>query len=148
MKDITKLIHHLDSSKATGPDGIPVVVLKRICPELAPILAKLFNLCLKEECFPESWKISSVCPVYKNAGERSSPSQYRPISLLSVISKLFESVINTAVLCHLDKNNLLSDFQYGFRSCRSTADVLTVITHRISEALDRGFESRAITRDI
>ena len=52
------------------------------------------------------------------------------------------------VLCHLDKNNLLSDFQYGFRSCRSTADVLTVITHRISEALDRGFESRAIALDI
>ena len=147
-KDIAKSIQNLDSSKATGPDGIPVVVLKKLCPEISPILAKLFNKCLKEECFPMSWKLSHVCPVFKNSGESSSPSQYRPISLLSVISKLFEAAINTAVLGHLAKNNLLSDQQYGFRPRRSTADILTVISHRISEALDRGFDTRVIALDI
>ena len=111
---ISKLIKELDSTKATGPDSIPVIVLKHISPELSPILAKLFNRCLKERCFPTSWKTSAVCPVFKNAGDKSAPSQYRPISLLSVISKLFECVINERVLDHLVKNNMLSDVQYGF----------------------------------
>ena len=145
---ISKLIKELDSTKATGPDSIPVVVLKHISPELSPILAKLFNRCLNERCFPTSWKTSAVCPVYKNAGDKSAPSQYRPISLLSIISKLFECVINERVLDHLVKNNLLSDVQYGFRSSRSTADVLTVITHRISEAIAKGNHTRLIALDI
>ena len=147
-KEIGKLVKGLDSTKATGPDGIPVVVLKNISPELSPLLAKLFNCCLKEKCFPDIWKLSSVCPVFKNAGERSSPSQYRPISLLSVISKLLEAVINQRVLAHLSKNNLLSDKQYGFRSSRSTADALTVFTHRISQALYVNRDVRAVALDI
>ena len=64
------------------------------------------------------------------------------------MSKLFESVINKAVISHLDKNKLLSDNQYGFRSSRSTADILTVITHRVSEALDKGRETRTVALDI
>ena len=145
---ISKLIKELDSTKATGPDSIPVVVLKHLSPELSPIFAKLFNRCLKEKCFPTSWKTSAVCPVFKNAGDKSAPSQYRPISLLSIISKLFESVINKGVLDHLVKNNLLTDVQYGFRSSRSTADVLTVITHRISEAIAKGNHTRVVALDI
>ena len=64
------------------------------------------------------------------------------------MSKLLESVLNREIVNHLSKNNLLSDIQYGFRSSRSTADVLTVISHRISESLDGGFISRAIALDI
>ena len=86
--------------------------------------------------------------MYKDSGDRSSPSQYRPISLLSIMSKLLESVINKRVTKHLMKNHLLCDEQYGFRSSRSTADVLTVITHRVSEALDEGFMTRAVALDI
>ena len=61
VKEVSKLIRDLDVSKATGPDEIPVVVLKNISPELSPILAKLFNRCLKEKTFPASWKTSLVC---------------------------------------------------------------------------------------
>ena len=136
VKDVSKIIKNLQTGKATGPDNIPVVVLKRISPELSPILAKLFNRCIRAGCFPTSWKFSVVCPVYKNSGDRQSPSQYRPISLLCIISKIFESIINQQIMIHLSKTNLLSDVQYGFRSARSTADVLTVITGRISGALD------------
>ena len=67
-KMVKKVITNLDSSKASGPDCIPVVVLKNCEPELSYILAKLFSRCLKESCFPDCWKVSSVVPVFKNFG--------------------------------------------------------------------------------
>ena len=62
---------NLDSSKASGPVCIPVVVLKSCEPELSYIPAELFNMSLKESCFPDCGKVSSVVPVFKNNGERS-----------------------------------------------------------------------------
>ena len=70
-KMVKKVIMNLDLSKASGPDCIPVVVLKNCEPELSYILAELFNKCLKESCFPDFWKVSSVVPVFKNVVERS-----------------------------------------------------------------------------
>ena len=67
---IEKVIVSLDLSKASGPDWIPVVVVKKCEPERSYILAELFNKCLKESCFPDCWKVSSVVPVFKNVGER------------------------------------------------------------------------------
>ena len=68
---VKKVITNLDLSKASGPDCIPVVVLKNCEPELSYILAELFNKCLKESSFPDFCKVSSVVSVFKNVGERS-----------------------------------------------------------------------------
>ena len=87
---VRKVITNLDSSKASGPDCIPVVILKNCEPELSYILAKLFNKCLKQSCFPDCWKVSSAVSVFKNVGERSTDKNYCPVSLLSVVSKVFE----------------------------------------------------------
>ena len=67
-KMVRKVMMNLDLSKASGPDCIPVVVLKNCEPELSYILAELFNKCLKESCFPDCWKVSSVVPVFKDVG--------------------------------------------------------------------------------
>ena len=115
-KMVRKVVMNLDLSKASGPDCIPVVVLKNCEPELSYILAELFNKCLKESCFPDCWKVSSVVPVFKNVGERSTAKNYRPVSLLSVVSKVFEKLVNNRIVDHLEKCGLFSDFQYGFRS--------------------------------
>ena len=69
---VKSVITNLDLSKASGPDCIPVVVLKNCEPEISYILAEVFNMCLKESCFPDFWKVSSVVPVFKNVGERST----------------------------------------------------------------------------
>ena len=69
-KMVKKVIINLDLSKASGPDCIPVVVLKNCEPELSYILAELFNKCLKESCFPDCWKVSLVVLVFKNVRER------------------------------------------------------------------------------
>ena len=85
---VKKVMLNLDSSKASCPDSISVLVLKNCEPEVSYILAKLFKMCLKESCLPDCWKVSSVVPVFKNLGERSAAKNYRPVSLLSVIISL------------------------------------------------------------
>ena len=82
----------LDLSKAPDPGCIPVVVLKNCEPELSYILDELFSMCLKDSCFPDFSKISSVVPVFKNVGERSTAKNYCPVNLLSVVSKVFENL--------------------------------------------------------
>ena len=85
---VKKLIMNYDLSKTSGPNCIPVVVLKNCGPDLSYILAELFNKCLKESCFPDSWKVSSVVPVFKNVGERSTAKKPRPVNVLSVVVNL------------------------------------------------------------
>ena len=96
-KTVRKVVMNLDLSKASGPDCIPVVVLKNCEPELSYILAELFNKCLKESGFPDCWKVSSVVPIFKNVGEKSAAKNYRPVSLLSVVSKVFEKLVNNRI---------------------------------------------------
>ena len=99
---VKKVIMNLDSSKVPGPDCIPVVVLKNCEPELSCILAK----CLKDSCFPDFWKVSSVVPVFKNVGERFTAKNYLSVSLLSVVSKVFEKLVNNRIVDHLEKCGL------------------------------------------
>ena len=66
---VKKVTTNLDSSKASGLDFIPVAFLKNLEPELSYILAEFFNMCLKESCFPDSWKVSLVVPAFKNVGD-------------------------------------------------------------------------------
>ena len=79
-------------------------------------IPELFNKCIKESFFPDCWKVSSVVPVFKNFGERSTAKNYHSVSLLSVISKVFEKLVNNRIVDRLEKCGLFSDFQYGFRS--------------------------------
>ena len=95
---VKKVITNLDSSKASGSYCIPVVVLKSCEPELSYILAKLFNNCLKESCFPDYWKVISVVPGFKNVGESSTLKNYGPVSFVSVVSKVFKKLVSNRIL--------------------------------------------------
>ena len=77
---------------------IRVVVLKNFEPERSYILAELFNNCLKESCFLDCWKVSSVVPVFKNVGEMSAAKTYRPVSLFSAVGKVIEKLVNEFIL--------------------------------------------------
>ena len=134
-KMVRKVILNLDLSKASGPDCIPVVVLKNCELELSYILAELFNKCLKESCFPDCWKVLSVVPVFKSVVEMSRAKNDCPVSLLSVVSKFFEKLVNNRIVDHVEKCGLFSNFQYGFRPSRPTADLLTVVSDRIARLL-------------
>ena len=145
---VKKVIMTLDLSKTFGPDFIPVVVLKNCEPELSYILAELFHKCLKESCFPDCWKVSLVVPVFKNVGERSTTKNYLPVSPLSVVSKVFEILVNNRIVDHLEKYGFFSDFQYGFGCSRSNADILTVVSDRIAMPFNRSGATRAVALDI
>ena len=89
-----------------------------------------------------------MAPVFNNVGEGSTAKNYRPVSLLSVVSKVFEKVVNNRIIDHLEKCGLFSDFQCGFRSFRSTADLLTVVSDRIARAFNKSGAIRAVAFDI
>ena len=125
FKMIKKVIMNLDLFKPSGPDCIPVVVLKNCEPELSVILAELFSKCLKASCFPHCWKFSSLAPEFKNVGERFAAKNYYPVSLLFVVGKVFEKLVNNRTVSHLEKCGLFCNFQYGFRPSRLTTDLLT-----------------------
>ena len=88
-----------------------------------------------------------MVPVYKNVGERSKAKNYRPASLLSVVSKVFKKLVNNRIVDHLEKCHF-SDFQYGFRSSRSNAYLLTVVSDRIARAFNRYWATRAVALNI
>ena len=98
---VKKVITDFDSSKAAGPGCSPMVVLKNCAPELSHIPAELFNMCLKESCFPDCWKVSLVVPALNNVGKRSTAKNYRPVSLLSLVSKVFEKLVNNRLVHYL-----------------------------------------------
>ena len=145
---VKKVITNLDLSKASGPDCISVVVLKNCEPELSCILADLFNMCLEKSCFSYCWKVSLVVPVFKNVGEKSTAKNYSPVSLPFVVSKFFEKLANNMIVDHLEKCGLFSDFQYGFRSSRLTADRLTVLTDRFARDFNRSWANPTVALDI
>ena len=141
-KMVKNIILNLDLSKPTGPDCIPVVVLKNCDPKLSCMLPEFFNLYLKGSCFPDYWKVSWVVPVFKNVGEMSTSKNYCPVFFLWLV--VFEKLVNNRPVDQLQKCGFFSDFQYGFRSFGSTADLLTVAYDRITRAFNRSESNQVV----
>ena len=137
LKMVRKITTNLDLSKESGLDCIPVVVLKDCESEIFYILADLISKCLKKSSFPNCWKVSLMVPQFNNVGQRSNAKNYRPVSLLSVVSKVFKKLVNGRIVDHLEKCGLFSDFHYAFKSSLSPADLLTVVSNRITAAFNR-----------
>ena len=89
-----------------------------------------------------------MVPIFKSAGESTTATNYRPVSLLSMVSKVFEKLVNNRTVDHLEKFGCFSDFQYGFRSCRSVADLLIVVSDRIARVFSWSGATRAVSLDI
>lgn len=147
QRDVRRELLALNIHKSSGPDGIPAIVLKKCAPELCPVLTRLFALSYHIRQVPSSWKTAHVHPVPKK-GDRSDPSNYRPIAITSLLSKVMERVINTKLLRYLEEHDLISDRQYGFRHGRSTGDLLVYLTHRWASAIESQGEALAVSLDM
>ena len=123
VQTVKQHLARLDTSKATGPDGIPGRVLKECCRELAEPVTRLYSLSFCCGIVPTMWELASVIPVYKKP-PKPNPCNYRPVSLLPILSKILEAIVNRQLVSFLDLHHFLPDSQYGFPEGRGTADVL------------------------
>ena len=141
--EVFDLLASLDISKATGPDGISAQMLKYTAESITPIITALFNQSISMGIVPDQWKISLVVPIHKQ-GERADPSNYRPISLLPIISKVLEQHIASKLRSILS----ISDQQWGFMPGRSTTGAILSAMHDWHEHLDKGADVQAIFFDL
>lgn len=118
-EEIENIIKSLKSSAATGYDNISTKFIKRYSVKLAPIICKLINSCLEKSEFPESLKRAIVTPIHKT-GSQSLCNNYRPISVLNSLSKIFETVIKIRLQKYFHRNGLIHKSQYGFEKNSNT----------------------------
>ena len=136
-QQLIKTMSKFKTSKGFGVDNISSFFLKKGMPILASSLSQLFNLSISRGQFPDSWKVARVVPIYKD-GPTYDRSNYRPISVLPVVARLFEKLIYEQLYSYLNKNSLLFSGQSGFRSHHS---VLTSLFHCMNDwylNLDKG----------
>ena len=113
-----KIIDSLKDKNSSGYDEITTKIIKINKPFIISPLINICNKMLAQGIYPERLKFLLIKPIYKS-GDKSSPSNYRPISLLPAFSKIFEKVIYKRLFDHLHSNVILNEHQYGFRSKKS-----------------------------
>ena len=124
-----------------------ISVLRETAPVIASSLTHIYNLSLTTATFPSDWKRAIVCPIFKNRGEKSDPSNYRPISLLPAVGKVFDKLQSHSLCQFLMKNGLISDQQFGFLPGRSTLTQFLSVTDEWARAIDRGERVAAVFLD-
>ena len=135
--DIEALISTLKVHKAVGPGSIPTIILKQFKKLLSKPLANLINLSFSTGLFPKILKQAKIIPIFKK-GDQQDCNNYRPISLLSNISKIIEKLVHRQLYGFLEFNNYLYTNQFGFRNLHSTNHALITITEKIRKAIDNG----------
>ena len=141
------LIHSLDSAKATGANRISTRMPKATASSISNSLSDLFNKSITTGMLPTVWKFVRVVPIPKS-GCSKDPANYRPISILTVISKLLEKHIYNLLLLHLNSVSPLSQHQWGFTAGKSTTTALLFFTHNCQAALDSGDEVCSVFFDL
>ena len=123
-EEVSNCISNIKPYSAPGVDGIPLKFVKLARCIISPYLAKLFNKYIEQEIFPRDFKIAYVIPIPKTSSPKSL-DEFRPISLLSVVSKLLKQILKNKMLVFIDKNNILTSFQCGFKANNSTELAIT-----------------------
>ena len=131
--EVCKVLKGLDIHKAEGPDNLPTKILKECAQTLTPSITTLFNKSLSEGIFPEAWKTAIVCPIHKK-GNKCDVSNYRPVSLLSVLSKALERCVYNKIADYIKPQ--LHRLQHGFIAGKSTATQLLQVYEDIGRKID------------
>ena len=146
VKGVHKLLSNLKPFKATGPDGLPPFILKELAYELAPPFTLLFEASLLQGTLPSDWTSANIAPIFKK-GDPLQASNYRPVSLTSVPSKIMEHIVCSHIMKHLEKHRVLCDNQHGFRKFRSCESQLITTVDDLAKNLDNGNQTDMILLD-
>jgi hypothetical protein len=145
--EILDVIKSLQSKNSTDFNGLSASLIKQISYQIANPLKHIINLSLSSSIVPTQLKIAKVIPVFKS-GDRRSMDNYRPISLLSIFSKILEKVVCNRLCSFLETNNILSGAQFGFRPGHSTVHPMVHFVNHVSKALNNKEHSIAIFCDL
>lgn len=132
MSQLVSLIKNLKNNKSPGPDGIQNVLVKNLPPLALEKLLKILNACIKSCYWPKAFKQAKVTPIPKSGKDLSDPSNFRPISLLNVLSKILEKIILERINAFASANNVIKKEQFGFRHQHSTTHQLKRVTNHIN----------------
>lgn len=135
-EEIIDIVRNVGDTKAPGPDFIPNQALKLAILNATDLFAEIFNQCLEEGIFPDSWKTQRLVLLPKPNKRLGDPSSYRPICLLDTMGKILEKVIYNRLLPAVEERHGLSDRQFGFRRARSTVDAIRRVTSIIRAAIE------------
>ena len=143
--EVFATLRSLNPDKAPGSDGIPGRILKETAQQIAPSLTLLFNKSLHSAVVPDEWKLASAVPVFKR-GIKEHVQNYRPISLLCIVSKVLERCVLNHIWEHLQE--IINDHQHGFMPGRSCTSQLVGVLDKIGKVLDRGEQIDVIYLDM
>ena len=135
VSDVIKVVRKLKNNSAPGLDNITPFFLKNVLAQIAQPLTKLFKVSLDEGVLPADWKTAYITPIFKK-GDVQSASNYRPVSLTSVLCKILERIIREQMLTYLNRNNLLPQQQHGFLSKKSTVSNLLECMDKWTKTFD------------
>ena len=145
--DVFDQLKCIDCSKSSGPDEVTPTLLKQAGYAIVPSLTKLFNCSLLEGKFPQLWKNANVTPLFKK-GNKNDINNYRPVSLLSCVSKIFEKIVFKYMFNYMRDNQMLTEHQSGFRPKDSTVHQLAYMYHKFCEAIDKKKDVQIVLCDI
>ena len=135
--EVLKILKDLTNSAAVGLDGIDTYVLKLVKEELNPAITHIVNLSLSEQKYPTKWKTSKIIPLYKK-DDPLCPKNYRPVSIIPILSKVLERVVHNQMIKYITENNLFHPNQHAYRQKHSTTTALIQLTDTWAQALDSG----------
>ena len=135
MEEIGQIIDKLTNKNSSGIDGIPSRAYKLAKQGISSTIAKLVNMSFENSIFPNCLKIGKVSPIYKS-GTKSNPNNYRPITTLNTLAKIFEQVMKIRITKYLESNNLLTKTQFGFRQKHNTETALIALTDTIYKKIE------------
>ena len=142
-------INKLNANKGPGPDEIPAKILKATDIIIAPHLSILFNECLKEGVYPCNFKVSLCSPIFKGGDlDPDDPISYRPISILNAVNKVFERILHDQLMCYIENNDILPNFQFGYRKKHNTSQAVLTFAKEVENALDNKQSAIAIFMDL
>ena len=146
--EILDIIKKLPKRKSPGHDLITNTILKNLPRKAITYLSILFNSLIKIGYFPTEWKLATIILFKKPGKDNTIPSNYRPISLLSSVSKIFEKIIHSRLTNYLNAINAIPHFQFGFKSNHSTAQQLLRLTEHINDGFEKKLHTGAAFLDI
>ena len=134
-EEIKEIVKNLNNKKSSGNDGITIFLLKNIIDEIISPLTHILNQSLSTGKVPQKMKIAKIIPIFKK-GQKEIVNNYRPISLLTSISKILERLVYKRTLRFLVNCKILSNFQFGFRQKHSTTHALLAFIDKVAHAID------------